>query len=174
MKNINLYKCLKCNNDEIVYGHVQLHICSECEHQFINGSWAKVDELTSDKEKENNPSLKLNDDSNKDSDQIINKEKSNKDELLKNEKTDIKKVKLLVDQKNKIIDGESKHKRHSVPKKVQDRVWNRDGGKCVECRSNENLEFDHIIPVSKGGANTYRNIQLLCGTCNRSKSDKIG
>lgn len=38
----------------------------------------------------------------------------------------------------------------------------------------ENLEFDHIIPHSKGGANTYRNIQLLCEPCNRSKSAKIG
>jgi 5-methylcytosine-specific restriction endonuclease McrA len=26
----------------------------------------------------------------------------------------------------------------------------------------------------KGGANTYRNIQLLCEPCNRSKSAKIG
>ena len=57
---------------------------------------------------------------------------------------------------------------------VKDKVWNRDGGKCVQCGSNENLEFDHIIPFSKGGANTYRNLQLLCESCNRSKSDKIG
>ena len=46
--------------------------------------------------------------------------------------------------------------------------------KCVQCSSNENLEFDHIIPHSKGGNNTYRNIQLLCEPCNRSKSAKIG
>jgi len=65
-------------------------------------------------------------------------------------------------------------KRMSIPQDVQDLVWNRDGGKCVLCGSQENLEFDHIIPVSKGGANTYRNLQLLCQNCNRSKSDKIG
>jgi hypothetical protein len=61
-----------------------------------------------------------------------------------------------------------------ISQTVKDKVWNRDGGKCVECGSNENLEFDHIIPHSKGGANTYRNIQLLCEPCNRSKSAKIG
>ena len=65
-------------------------------------------------------------------------------------------------------------KRKPIPKDVMDRVWNRDNGKCIQCGSNENLEFDHIIPVSKGGANTYRNIQLLCEECNRSKSDEIG
>ena len=57
---------------------------------------------------------------------------------------------------------------------TKDKVWRRDEGKCVECGSNEKLEFDHIIPFSKGGSNTYRNIQLLCEPCNRSKSDKIG
>lgn len=61
-----------------------------------------------------------------------------------------------------------------ISQSVKDKVWNRDSGKCVECGSNENLEFDHIIPHSKGGANTYRNIQLLCEKCNRAKSDKIG
>ena len=30
-----------------------------------------------------------------------------------------------------------------------------------------------FIPVSQGGSNTARNIQLLCGTCNRKKSDRI-
>ena len=69
----------------------------------------------------------------------------------------------------------SKRKRtRTISQDVKDRVWNRDGGKCVQCGSNENLEFDHIIPFSKGGANTYRNIQLLCQPCNRSKSDSIG
>ena len=33
--------------------------------------------------------------------------------------------------------------------------------------SKEDLEFDHVISFSKGGANTYRNIQLLCEKCNR-------
>lgn len=64
--------------------------------------------------------------------------------------------------------------RHSIPRSIQDRVWRRDEGKCVQCESNMKLEFDHIIPVSKGGANTYRNIQLLCESCNRTKSNNIG
>jgi len=65
-------------------------------------------------------------------------------------------------------------KRIPISQDVKDRVWNRDDGKCVQCGSNEDLEFDHIIPFSKGGANTYRNIQLLCEHCNRSKSAKLG
>lgn len=55
----------------------------------------------------------------------------------------------------------------SVSQEVKDLVWNRDDGKCRECGSNHSLEFDHIIPFSKGGSNTYRNIQLLCEACNR-------
>ncbi|MDF7798050.1 HNH endonuclease [Pontiellaceae bacterium B1224] len=62
--------------------------------------------------------------------------------------------------------------RSPIPKKVQRDVWRRDQGRCVECGSKENIEFDHIIPVSKGGANTVRNIQLLCQDCNRTKSNK--
>ncbi len=61
-----------------------------------------------------------------------------------------------------------------ISQQVKDLVWNRDNGKCRECDSNERLEFDHIIPFSKGGSNTYRNIQLLCEPCNRKKSGGIG
>lgn len=68
----------------------------------------------------------------------------------------------------------NKDRREKIPQDVMDAVWRRDDGKCVECGSKENLEFDHIIPVSKGGASTYRNIQLLCEECNRRKSNKIG
>ena len=70
-------------------------------------------------------------------------------------------------------ENEDRPKRLAIPTPVKHEVWQRDRGCCVECGSNELLEFDHIIPVSKGGANTTRNIQLLCEPCNRSKSDKI-
>lgn len=33
-------------------------------------------------------------------------------------------------------------------------------------------ELDHVIPLSKGGAHTYSNTQLLCRSCNASKSDR--
>ena len=75
---------------------------------------------------------------------------------------------------NILLEENKEKNSRRLTQKVKDKVWNRDGGKCVQCSSNENLEFDHIIPHSKGGANTYRNIQLLCEPCNRSKSAKIG
>ena len=68
---------------------------------------------------------------------------------------------------------EARPQRSHMSSVVKQEVWQRDQGCCVECGSNELLEFDHIIPVSKGGANTARNIQLLCEHCNRTKSDKI-
>lgn len=64
-------------------------------------------------------------------------------------------------------------RREPIPAQVKREVWRRDGGACVECGSRELLEFDHIIPVSRGGANTVRNLQLLCERCNRLKSDQI-
>jgi len=68
---------------------------------------------------------------------------------------------------------EQERDRPSIPEEVRVAVWRRDGGKCVKCGSRENLEYDHIIPVSKGGSNTVRNIELLCEKCNREKHDNI-
>jgi len=64
-------------------------------------------------------------------------------------------------------------KREAISEEVRIFVWRRDGGRCAQCGSQERLEFDHIIPVSKGGSDTERNIQLLCEPCNRKKSDGI-
>ena len=61
-----------------------------------------------------------------------------------------------------------------IPEHIRNAVWRRAQGKCEICHSQYKLEFDHIIPISKGGSNSYRNIQLLCEKCNRSKSAKIG
>lgn len=65
-------------------------------------------------------------------------------------------------------------KRPHIPREVVDAVYSRDGGRCVHCGSTENLQLDHIIPFSKGGATTLENLQLLCQKCNLEKSNKIG
>jgi 5-methylcytosine-specific restriction endonuclease McrA len=69
--------------------------------------------------------------------------------------------------------SEDENDRKPIPAEVRREVWRRDGGACVKCGSRRNLEYDHIVPVSKGGSNTARNIELLCEACNRSKSASI-
>ena len=63
--------------------------------------------------------------------------------------------------------------REALPERVRHEVWRRDQGRCVDCGSRERLEFDHIIPVSRGGSNTARNIELRCQACNRRKSASV-
>ena len=60
-----------------------------------------------------------------------------------------------------------------IPREVRQRVWQRYGGRCADCGANQYLEFDHIVPVAKGGSNSDENVQLLCRNCNLKKSDRI-
>ena len=93
--------------------------------------------------------------------------------LAKKRKQDLEKAALqeLMDEGEIFPEA---NKRPPIPKEVVDVVWRRDGGKCVYCGSTENLQLDHIIPFSKGGATTVENLQLLCQKCNLQKSNKIG
>ncbi|WP_459545023.1 TerD family protein [Nocardia sp. X0981] len=61
----------------------------------------------------------------------------------------------------------------SIPQEVKAQVWQRDGGRCVECGETHYLEFDHIIPLSRGGATSAANLQILCRGCNRAKGANI-
>jgi HNH endonuclease len=63
--------------------------------------------------------------------------------------------------------------KRSIPQDVKIAVSARDGGRCRQCGSTHQLHFDHVIPISRGGANTIANIQLLCGACNRAKGAKL-
>jgi hypothetical protein len=59
--------------------------------------------------------------------------------------------------------------RERIPESVRLFVWQRDHGRCSECRGRYLLEFDHIVSVELGGRSTERNIRLLCEPCHRKK-----
>ena len=62
--------------------------------------------------------------------------------------------------------GEKRLERRSrsIPQPVKIAVVTRDGGKCRRCRSTQDLQYDRIVPNSRGGSSTdVNNIQLLCG-----------
>jgi hypothetical protein len=74
--------------------------------------------------------------------------------------------------KRQIVKTDADNSRH-IPQEVKAAVWQRDYGKCVQCGASDYLEYDHIIPQSKGGASSVNNVQLLCRRCNLTKSDRI-
>lgn len=53
------------------------------------------------------------------------------------------------------------------------RVFQRDGGRCVQCGTDFEIQHDHIVPVALGGSSTAENIQLLCAQCNQSKGANL-
>lgn len=55
-------------------------------------------------------------------------------------------------------------------------LFNRDQNVCAYCGDTFtrcSLSRDHVIPVSKGGPNTWMNVVTACKSCNRKKSDKL-
>lgn len=94
-----------------------------------------------------------------------------KHRVLSAEKTHSK-LKREIDLLLKLENSPSS-RRESIPEDVRVFVWRRDHGRCVRCGSQERIEFDHIIPLEKGGGNTARNIQVLCERCNREKGTSL-
>ena len=99
---------------------------------------------------------------------------------------DVEDIKALVLQRKRRLDQKLKSARSMmraeevgrptrtpVPTELRRAVFERDGGRCVECDGAFDLQYDHILPVALGGATTLENLQLLCADCNRRKSDSI-
>lgn len=46
-------------------------------------------------------------------------------------------------------------------------------GQCGKWLPYDLTTLDHIIPRSRGGGNSYMNLQIMCAPCNQLKADKI-
>lgn len=72
---------------------------------------------------------------------------------------------------------ETKEKRkigRYIPRHIMLRVVRRDNNQCQICGKilkDDEIEFDHIIPIAKGGSTEEHNLRLTCFDCNRDKSD---
>jgi len=61
-----------------------------------------------------------------------------------------------------------------ITRATQFRVLKRENQICQICHKSvidEDIEFDHIIPWSKGGSSEESNIRLLCATCNKKRGN---
>ena len=107
--------------------------------------------------------------------QALINEKENKKRSKLNKARDLQAMREEDDDVKPAKSGKGgKKTRKSIPEDVRHAVWRRDEGKCVDCDSQQELEFDHIIPLAMGGSNTERNLQLLCADCNRRKGATLG
>lgn len=59
--------------------------------------------------------------------------------------------------------------RRRLPDAERRAILERDGWACVQCGSTVELELDHVIPFSRGGACSPGNLVTMCGPCNRAK-----
>ena len=60
--------------------------------------------------------------------------------------------------------------------RLRTKLYKDQKGKCKHCKRKKDLEdmqLDHIKPLARGGSNEDTNFQILCGRCNRKKSDRL-
>lgn len=63
-----------------------------------------------------------------------------------------------------------------IPRDIMLKVVRRDGQICQICHKNvpdNELEFDHLIPHSKGGSVSVDNLRVLCRDCNSTKRNSL-
>lgn len=64
----------------------------------------------------------------------------------------------------------------SIPNATLLRVVRRDNSTCQICGrhlKDEEIELDHLIPLSRGGSSEESNLRVTCVKCNRRKSDRM-
>lgn len=64
----------------------------------------------------------------------------------------------------------------AVPALTNTRLFRRDGHVCLYCGvelPDRLLTRDHVVPLSKGGADVWENVVTACRACNQRKDDRL-
>lgn len=79
---------------------------------------------------------------------------------------------LFIGQVGQITKVLHRKQRYAISGNVQQRVWARDGFKCVYCNAQMGkvlMTIDHFVPLEQGGTNDERNYVSACRPCNKAK-----
>ena len=112
-------------------------------------------------------------------------------------------IRLVLDEKAEVIEHDEQREFRSVsaqypfplvirlvryvhvPRRFRRQVTNtflfaRDAYTCQYCgrhkknlRNREFLTRDHVLPISRGGGNSWANVVTACSTCNHRKGDRL-
>jgi hypothetical protein len=86
------------------------------------------------------------------------------------------KLRLITKQKASAFHKEVKKERarsHHINPKLRLSVLERDGRKCLLCGATQDLEIDHVIPVTDGGKSEIENLQTLCHRCHHADKGSL-
>jgi hypothetical protein len=74
---------------------------------------------------------------------------------------------------------DSKRRARHIPAQVRRAVWERDQGQCTfvgtngtRCNARHYLEFDHVVPLARGGEATVGGLRLRCRAHNQYEAER--
>ncbi len=91
----------------------------------------------------------------------------------------VEKRKFAVTTRPRATSGQRPGRMRTIPAHVRRAVRERDGSQCTfvgkegnRCTERRLLEFDHTIPVARGGMSTVENVRLRCRAHNQYEADR--
>lgn len=72
-----------------------------------------------------------------------------------------------------VVFERARKKRPWISSEIRQRVYDRDGNRCLACGTSDDLTLDHKHPYSLGGSDDESNLQTLCRPCNSKKGARV-
>lgn len=169
---------IPCKRGHVVNRHVVSGVCEECLRTYNREIYSKKPEVKERRKEANKRSYEKN------REKVLQRGKKKvesgymRDYYQKNKEKAILKArewsKNNQDKKNAYRQNRrARGEKRLSPEEVE-RIVALQKGKCAICKSKlekTGRHIDHIVPITKGGTSHPHNIQMLCPTCNRKKSN---